>query len=75
LPLDENLRSLFQVLLGNLAKVLIEDHDPVPIGLFLALAGRLVAPAFGSGDTQVGDWSSVLRVTDFGVGAQIADQD
>src|SRR6185295_5821139 len=40
--LDVNLGALLQILLDNLAKRLGEDHDAVPLGLFLALAGALV---------------------------------
>ena len=35
LPLDENLRSLFQILLGDAAQIFIEDDDPVPLGFSL----------------------------------------
>src|SRR5690348_17679472 len=45
--LDVNLGALLQILLDNLAKRLGEDDDPVPLGLFLALAGALVAPGLG----------------------------
>ena len=61
LPLDENLRSLFQILLGDAAQIFIEDDDPVPLGLFLALAGRLVAPGFRS-DGALGFWKAIEQV-------------
>src|ERR1700757_2186052 len=35
---DVNLRAFLQVLLGNLGEPLIENHDAVPFGLFLALS-------------------------------------
>src|ERR1700683_4291233 len=41
---DVNLRAFLEILLGDPAQVLVEDYDPVPLGLFLALAGRLVFP-------------------------------
>src|SRR5205807_706188 len=40
-----NLGALFQILLGDLGESFVEDHYAMPLGLFLALAGRLVAPA------------------------------
>src|SRR5206468_7398128 len=44
--LDVNLGALLQILLGDLAEPLVTDHDALPFGLFLALAGALVAPVF-----------------------------
>src|SRR5690606_10194581 len=38
LALDINLRALLQILLGDPAQTFIEDHHPVPLGLFAALA-------------------------------------
>ena len=43
---EVNLRALLQILLGDLGEPFVEDHHAVPLGLLLALAGRLVAPAF-----------------------------
>src|SRR4051794_4358704 len=74
LALEVNLGALLQVLLGDLAQSFIEDHDPVPLGLFLALAGRLVAPAFRGGHAQIGDRPAVLGPPDFRVLAEISDQ-
>ncbi len=65
---EVNLRALLQVLLGDLAEALVEDHHAVPLGLFLALAGGLVAPAFRGRDPQIGDRPPVLRAPDFGIG-------
>jgi len=62
-------------LLGDPAQILVEDDDPVPLGLFLALAGRLVLPGIGCRDAQISDRPSILGATDFRIGAQIADQD
>src|SRR5271154_5740283 len=42
--LDENLRALFQILLGDPAQILVEDDDAVPFGFFAPLAGGLVFP-------------------------------
>lgn len=47
----------------------------MPFGLVLALASRLVFPAFGCSDVQMRDASAVLECADFGVAAQIADED
>ena len=72
--LDVNLRALLQILLRDLAKPFVEDDDAVPLGLFLALAGRLVAPGFRRRDAQIGDRTAILRPPDFRVLAEIADQ-
>src|SRR3954468_18479601 len=69
-----NLGALLQVLLGDLGQPLVEDHYAVPLGLFLALAGRLVAPALRRRDTHIHDRPAVLHAPHFGILAQIADQ-
>src|SRR5690606_8668487 len=50
------------------------DHHAVPLGLFLALAGGLVAPLLGGGQRQVGDALARIEGADLRVLAQIADQ-
>src|SRR5438552_7675582 len=74
LALDVNLGALLQILLGDLAEPFIEDDHAVPLGLFLALAGGLVAPAFGGRDAQIGDRPPVLGTPDFRILAEISDQ-
>src|SRR5262245_30636821 len=74
LALEINLRALLQVLLDDLAQPLVEDHHPVPLGLFPALAGILVAPVLRCRDRQIGDRTAVLRAPDLRIAAQIADQ-
>src|SRR5262249_50767670 len=74
LALDIDLGALVQVFLGHVHNALIEDDDPVPLGLLATLAGVLVAPAFGGGKREVGDTRAVLRAADFGIAAQIAHQ-
>src|SRR6185312_1796527 len=69
-----NLRALLQVLLGDLAEPFREDHHAVPLGLFLALAGGLVAPLLRGRDRQIGDGTSVLGPPDLRVLAEISDQ-
>ena len=59
LAFDVNLGALLQILLGDLAQAFVEDHHAVPLGLFLALAGRLVAPGFRRRDAA--DWRSAAR--------------
>src|SRR5688572_6016158 len=71
LPFEVNLRALLQILLGDLGETLVEDYDAVPLGLFLALAGRLVAPAFRRRDAHVHDRAAVLHAPDLRVLAQI----
>ena len=74
LTLDIDLHALLQVLLGDLGEIVVEDHDVMPLGLFLALAGILVAPAFGCGDPDVDHRVTGVQPPDFRVGAQIPDQ-
>ena len=69
-----NLRAFLEVLLGDLGEALAEDHDAMPFGLLAPLAGCLVAPAFRGRDPQIDDRAAVLGAADFGVGAQIADE-
>ncbi len=72
--LNVNLRALLQILLDNLAKRFGEDDDAMPLRLFLALAGVLVAPGVRRGDAQIGDRPSVLCPPDFRILAEVADQ-
>src|SRR5207253_5547712 len=72
--LDVNLGALLQILLGDLAESLVEDHDAVPLGLFLALAGALVAPGLRRRDAQIGDRPPILCPPDFRILAEISDQ-
>src|SRR5450631_2191580 len=46
----------------------------MPLGLFLALAGRLVAPGVGGGDAEIGDRPPVLGAPNFGILAEISNQ-
>src|SRR5439155_8927882 len=73
--LDIDLRALAQVFLGDLDEPLVEDHDAVPFGALLALAGDAVAPAFRGRQVQIGDARTVLGRADFRIAAEIADQD
>ena len=74
-PLDVQLGALLHVLLHHPAEALVEDDDRVPLGLLLALARGLVAPALGGGDAQIGDGAAILRAADLRVLAHVADQD
>src|SRR5262249_1428591 len=64
-----------EILLGDPAERLVENHHPVPLGLFLAFAGCLVAPAFRGGNAQIRDRAAVLGAPDLGIPAEIADED
>src|SRR5262245_62646136 len=75
LALKIDLRALLQILLGDPAKPLVEDHHAVPFGFLAALAGCLVAPGIRGGHAQIGDRPTVLRAPDLGIFAEIADQD
>jgi hypothetical protein len=59
-------------LLGHAAERLTEDDHAVPLGALLALAARLVAPAFARRQAQIHDGAAILRVTDFGIGSEVA---
>src|SRR5262249_27258409 len=72
--LDIDLGAFAQVFLGNLNQPLVEDHDAVPLGALLAFAGDAVAPVFRRRQVQIGDAGAVLGRTDFGVAAEIADE-
>ena len=63
-----------QVALGNLGKVLVEDHDAVPLDALAALAGLPVLPGLVGGDRKIGDRFAVLSLTGFRVASQVADQ-
>src|SRR5680860_294061 len=72
--LEIDLGALLQILLGNFRKILVEDDDAVPFGLFAPLATRFVAPALARRHAQIGDGTAVLGMADFGAGTEIADQ-
>src|SRR5581483_2125216 len=72
---EVNLRALLQILLGDAAEALVEDHNAVPLGLLAALAGILVFPALRRCDAQIGDRTAVLRAADLRIRAEISDQD
>jgi hypothetical protein len=55
--------------------LVVEDHDIVPLGLFLALARLLVAPAFRGRDAHVDDRIARIQPADFGIGPEISHQD
>src|SRR6185437_5971566 len=74
LAFNVNLGTLFQILPGNLAEPFVEDHDPMPLGLFLALAGRLVAPVLGGRNAEICNRPSVLGAPDFRILAEISNQ-
>ncbi|CDX36538.1 hypothetical protein MPLA_1840002 [Mesorhizobium sp. ORS 3359] len=74
LALDIDLHALLQILLGHLGELVVEDDDIVPLGLFLALARILVAPAFRGGYADVDDRIAGIQAADFWVRPEIADQ-
>src|SRR5215470_14421481 len=74
LALEIDLRALAQILLGDLAQVLVEDHDAVPLGLFLPLARRLVTPGFGGCNGEVDHGIAGGQTPHLRVAPEIADQ-
>src|SRR5262245_41520727 len=71
---EVNLGAFLEVLFGDPAQVLIEDHHPMPFGALASLAGRLVAPRIGGGDAQIDHRPPVLHAPDLRILAEIADQ-
>src|SRR5712671_6853013 len=74
LAFEVSLGAFLEVLLRDLAQAFAEDHHPVPLGFFLAVPGRLVAPAFRGRHAQLHDRPAVLRATHLRILAEIADQ-
>src|ERR1700677_735669 len=74
LTLDVDLGALFAILFGDLADILVEDHDVVPLGALLALAGVLVLPGFGRRQGEADDAIAGIEVGHFRVFAEVADQ-
>jgi hypothetical protein len=74
LTLDINLHALLQILLGDLGQIVVEDHHIMPLGLFLAVAAVLVAPAFGGGQREVDDRIAGIQPPNLRILAQIANQ-
>src|SRR5271165_1554349 len=74
LALDEDLRALGEVLLGDLGEPLVEDDDAMPLGALAPLTGLRVLPRFGGGDAEADDALAALRHTGLGIAAEIADQ-
>ena len=70
--LDVDLLALGQVL-GERFGRLAPEHDAVPLGLFLPLAG-LVVPDLGRRHVERGDRGAAWRVAQLGVAPEIADQ-
>lgn len=74
LALDIDLGAFFQIAFGDADQMLVKNRDAVPFGFFLFFAAGLVFPAFGGRDRKAGDAVAVLKSADFGVLAQIADE-
>src|SRR5690606_23472872 len=72
--LDINLRPLLEVAFDHSDQPVAIDNDIMPLGALLALAGHAVLPAFGGRNADIRDLSAVLERLDFGVRAQIADE-
>src|SRR5690606_23206957 len=73
LALDIDLRTLAQVLAGDLGQLAEEGH-PVPLGVLLGVAVAVLAHR-GGGQADLGDRHAALGVLGLGVVAQVADQD
>src|SRR6185312_3278190 len=73
-PFDVELGALLHILFDDLAQRFAKYNDAMPLGLFLALAGRLVTPRLARRQAQVGDRPTVLRAANFRVLADVADQ-
>ena len=75
LALEIDLAALAQIFFGDAGEALVIDRDIVPLGLFLALAGLLVLPAFRCRDAEIADLAAVRKGADFRILAQIAYDD
>src|SRR6185369_17401137 len=62
-----------QIAFGDSAEVLVEDHDIMPFGPFLAVA-IAVLPAFRRCHPDVDHLAAIVERAGLGVGAEIADQ-
>src|SRR4030095_3507765 len=74
LALEIDRAPLGQVLLGDLAQALVEDHDTVPLGALAVLAAGAVAPALRGGDRQMHDLGAVLSRAPLRVATEITHQ-
>src|SRR5579863_4201980 len=72
---DVNLAALVQEALGDVTDPIVENHHPVPLGAFLALARLAIVPGFAGGERQIDDLGAVLRGAHLGILAEIAHQD
>src|SRR6478609_5448782 len=70
--LDVDLFALHEIFGERFGRLAPED-DPMPLGLFLALA-RLVVPHLGRGQVQCGHRRSTGCVAQLGVASEVADQ-
>src|SRR5690606_6772839 len=70
-PLDVDLRTFAQILLRDLAQVLVENHDRVPLRPLPALASGLVTPALARRHPQVDNWPTILRAANLRIPAEI----
>jgi hypothetical protein len=71
---DVHLRTLAQILCGNLGQAAIEHHG-MPFRVFAHLAALLVLPLVGGGNAHVADLVATRESARFGVAAQVADDD
>src|SRR5262249_37783325 len=55
LPFEVNLRTLLEILLGDLCKILVEDDDAVPFGALAPLAASFDTPALARCHAQIDD--------------------
>src|SRR5271157_1836749 len=72
LALDEHLRALDEVLLGDLAEGLVPDHHLVPLGPLDAVA-VVVLPALAGRDVEGDDPLAALGGAYLGVATHVAD--
>src|SRR6476660_864238 len=75
LALNVNLRAFLAVLLGDLAEILVENHDIVPFGAVAPLAGRLVAPGLGRRQREGDDAVAGIQPAHFRIASEIAEED
>lgn len=71
---DIDRRTLLQVFADDFRQT-AEERDAMPLGHFLEIAARLVLVAIGRRETDVRNRVAARQVTDFRIGAEIADED
>lgn len=66
--------ALLDVLLDDGRDGIVQNDNPVSFGEFFAFATRLVSPALGRGEAEIGNRAPVGRSANIGVLADVSDE-